>query len=53
MASGERLGPGLDFLEARKPYNVVVGAVARELACFACGMVNGLYEGAESASFKD
>lgn len=53
MASGERLGPGLDFLEARKPYNVVVGAVARELACFACGMVNGLYEGAESADFKD
>lgn len=35
-----------EILGGHKPHNVIVGAVARELACFICGMINGWYDGA-------
>lgn len=39
---------GEDILGGHKAHNVVVAAVAREMSCFICGMMNGWYNGADS-----
>ena len=41
----QRMGRSKSTTGFRKPHNVIVTAIARELACFVCAMMNGLYEG--------
>ena len=43
---------GEDLLGGHKAHNVVVAAVAREMSCFICGMMNGWYDGADSDKLK-